>query len=155
MTMTCRLTVIITMGVVLLGVNGKMVASQIRTPHIPARVVWSGVYTQEQAARGTLAYRQFCSRCHREDLSGGEKGPQLKGAAFFDRWHDLTLLDVFTEVQGGMPHDWAVFIPAESARDIVSLLLKESGIPGGDKELPSDFEGLADILITRPPSQAK
>ena len=129
-----------------------MAVSQTRVPHAPTRIVWAGVYTHEQAVRGKLAYTQFCSRCHREDLSGGETGPRLNGAAFFDRWYGLELLDIFAEIESGMPHDYATFIPPDSARDIVSFLLKENGIPAGDKELSSDISELADILITRPPS---
>jgi hypothetical protein len=47
---------------------------------------------------------------------------------------------------------YAAFIPPDMARDIISFLLKENGIPAGDKELSSDISELADILITRPPS---
>jgi cytochrome c5 len=77
MTKSSRLTAIITIGAVLvLGVDYKMAASQTRAPHYANRIVWTGVYTHEQAARGKLAYTQLCSRCHREDLSGGETGPR-------------------------------------------------------------------------------
>ena len=38
-----------------------------------------------------MAYAQSCSRCHRNDLSGGETAPPLKGPAFFHRWQDLAL----------------------------------------------------------------
>jgi cytochrome c len=138
-----------------LGADYQMAASQSHEPHQPTRSVWAGVYTQAQAARGKLAYTQSCSRCHREDLSGGETGTQLKGAAFFDRWHELTLFDVFAMIQSGMPHDHAVFIPKDPARDVVTFLLNENGIPAGDKELSSDMDELADIRITRPPARAK
>ena len=156
MTKSSRLTAIITIGAVLvLGVDYKMAASQTRAPHYANRIAWTGVYTHEQAARGKLAYTQLCSRCHREDLSGGETGPRLKGPVFVDRWHDLELLDVFAKIQSGMPHDYEGFVAAASARDIVSFLLSENDVPAGDKELSADIEELGDILITRPPSQAK
>lgn len=155
MTTSSRLSRLAIGAVLVLGLGYRMAASQTRIPHNPTRVVWAGVYTEVQAARGKVAYTQFCSRCHREDLSGGEAGPRLKGSAFFDRWHDLEVLDLFAMIQGGMPHDKVVFVPAPSVRDIVGFLLKENGVPAGGKELSSDIEELADILITRPPSSAK
>jgi len=166
MTHSFRLTAGITTSAVLLagGSYGWSVAkaesaataviartSQTRAPHQPTRMVWAGVYTKEQATRGRLAYVQFCSRCHRDDLSGGEAGPPLTGASFFNRWNELTLLDVFAYIQSAMPHDHEVYVSADSARDIVSFLLQQSGIPAGDEELSKDIEKLADILITRPP----
>ena len=156
MTTSSRLFAVMVFGAALvLGADYQMAASQSHTLHQPTRAVWAGVYTQAQAARGKQAYTQFCSRCHREDLSGGETGTQLKGAAFFDRWHELTLFDVFAMIQSGMPHDHALFIPKDRARDVVSFLLSENGIPAGDTELSTDIEELTDIRITRPPSLVK
>jgi cytochrome c5 len=151
-----RLIVVMAVGAALiLGSGYDMAASQARRPHQPTKVVWAGVYTPAQAARGKLAYTQYCSRCHREDLSGGQTVMPLNGAAFFDRWHQLTLFDLFAMIQSGMPHDHVVFIPKEAARDVVGFLLYENGIPAGDKELSSDIEELADILITRTPPAPK
>ena len=156
MTKSSRLTAILSIGAMLVaGISYKLAASQAHAPHYPTRNVWAGVYTQEQSARGKLAYTQFCSSCHREDLSDGETGPQLKGSAFFDRWHNLELLDVFAKIQSGMPRDYTAFIAAASARDIVCFLLKENGVPAGDKELSANIEELSDILITRPSAPAK
>ncbi len=125
-------------------------ASQTREPHQPTRLVWAGVYTKEQAARGSLAYVQVCSRCHRDDLSGSQAILPLTGSAFFDRWNELKLFDLFAQIQSAMPHDNRVYVSAESTRDIVSFLLQKNGIPAGDKELSKDIEQLVDILITRP-----
>ena len=156
MTTSSRLTAVISMGAVLaLGMNYGMAASQSQAPHYPTRLVWAGVYTQAQAARGQVAYAQSCSRCHRDDLSGGEKAPSLKGSAFFDRWHDLALFDVLAKIQSAMPHDTPTVLPADTARDIVTFLLRENGVPAGDKELSADVNELADILITSPSSRAK
>ena len=34
------------------------------------RTVWDGVFTETQAARGAVIYRQACRKCHYADLSG-------------------------------------------------------------------------------------
>ena len=34
--------------------------------------VWNGVYTSEQAARGTELYRGKCAECHGDDLEAGK-----------------------------------------------------------------------------------
>ena len=156
MTKSFQVTAGIALGAVLvLGAGYHMAASQTAAYHPPTRVVWAGVYTNAQAERGRQAYTQFCSRCHRDDLSGSETGPPLNGTAFFDRWHDRTLFDVFATIQGGMPHDYSTFIHADAAGDIVSFLLKENSVPAGDKELAANFDALTDILLTRPPSPTR
>ena len=47
-----------------------------------ARTVWDGVYTEEQATRGTEAYKSACSECHGADLAGDGFAPALTGSEF-------------------------------------------------------------------------
>jgi len=115
----------------------------------PFKTVWTGVYTREQADRGKSAAAQTCSRCHGVDLKGGT-APGLTRAAFFDRWHDLKLLDTIVYIQSAMPHGHDFFVSSDSARDIVAFMLQESGVPAGHEPTPKDAEALANILITRP-----
>ena len=156
MTKSSQVTAGIALGAVLfLGAGYHTAASQAAAYHPPRRLVWAGVYTKAQAERGRRLYTQHCSRCHREDLSGSETGPQLNGTVFFDRWHDRTLFDLLATIQSWMPHDYSTFIHADAAGDIVSFLLKENGVPAGDKELAANIDVLTDILVTRPPSPTK
>jgi quinoprotein glucose dehydrogenase len=115
----------------------------------PFKTVWIGVYTREQAARGKLAAAQTCNRCHGVDLKGGT-APALTRSAFFDRWHDLKLLDTIVYIQSAMPHGHDFFVSSDSARDIVAFMLQESGVPSGNEPTPKDADALANILITRP-----
>jgi hypothetical protein len=46
-----------------------------------------------------------------------------------------------------------VFVPADSARDIVAFLLEANGIPAGRKELSKNLAELADIRIPAPPAR--
>ena len=56
----------------------------------PARSVWDGVYTAEQAKRGQPLYVKACGSCHAGDLSGGESAPPLAGGEFMSNWTGLT-----------------------------------------------------------------
>ena len=46
------------------------------------RSVWDGVYTEEQARRGEVAFVQACSNCHGRTLEGADMTPALTGGAF-------------------------------------------------------------------------
>ena len=43
------------------------------TAQTPAKTVWDGVFTAEQAERGAEAYKTSCSECHGGDLAGDEQ----------------------------------------------------------------------------------
>jgi mono/diheme cytochrome c family protein len=117
----------------------------------PFPTIWSGVYSSAEAERGKQAYRQLCSRCHGADMKGGLTEPGLIGAKFFDRWHDLRLGDVVAYIQAAMPREHEFFVSADSAREIVSLMLQESGVPAGAKPMSADLNVQHSILVTRPP----
>jgi cytochrome c5 len=108
------------------------------------------VYSKAEADRGRQAYKQLCSRCHGADLKGGLTAPALVGARFFDRWHDLRLGDVVAYIQAAMPREHDFYVPADSARAIVGLMLEESGVPAGHEDMSVDVGVQHAILITRP-----
>ena len=43
--------------------------------------VWTGVYTTEQATRGTDLYQRVCGECHGDDLEGRERSRPPSPAA--------------------------------------------------------------------------
>jgi hypothetical protein len=49
-----------------------------------------------------------------------------------------------------MPREHEFFVSAQSTREIVSLMLQESGIPPGKEPISSDAKRLDAILIARP-----
>ena len=53
------------------------------------KTIWSGVFNEEQLARGAKAYNGTCARCQLEDLSG-KNGPTLKGDRFMEDWREAT-----------------------------------------------------------------
>jgi quinoprotein glucose dehydrogenase len=125
-------------------------AQSARSGRQPFPTVWSGVYSKTEAERGKQAYAQLCSRCHGTDMKGGLTAPSLIGAKFFDRWHDLRLADVVAYLQAAMPREHEFYVPADSARAIVGLMLKESGVPAGREAMATDVRVQREILITRP-----
>jgi mono/diheme cytochrome c family protein len=118
----------------------------------PFRTVWSGVYTKEEATRGKEQAAQICSRCHGVDLKGGA-ARALTGSAFFDRWHDLKVLDAVAYIQSAMPHEHEVFVSADATREILAFIFQESGVPAGSEPMSKDLKTLDGILITRTPAK--
>jgi S-disulfanyl-L-cysteine oxidoreductase SoxD len=129
---------------------GPAAAQSTRAGRQPFPTVWSGVYSNTEAERGKQVYAQLCSRCHGTDMKGGLTAPGLIGAKFFDRWHDLRLADVVAYIQAGMPKEHEFYVPADSARMLVAQMLRESGVPPGQKPMSTDVKSQHDILITRP-----
>jgi quinoprotein glucose dehydrogenase len=137
----------------LAGAHGVLPAAAQSAPlgRQPFPTVWSGVYSKTEAERGKQVYAQLCSRCHGTDMKGGLTAPSLIGAKFFDKWHDRRLLDVVDYIQAGMPMDHAFYVPRDSARAIVALMLRESGVPPPHEPMSTNVKIQHDILITRPP----
>src|SRR5215831_20694413 len=61
--------------------------------------VWDGVYTAAQAARGKPRFEASCSRCHNIALAGSERGPALKGTAFWSKWENESLGSLYTVIR--------------------------------------------------------
>jgi mono/diheme cytochrome c family protein len=104
------------------------------------RTVWDGVYTDAQAARGTLVFSQSCSNCH--TLASQGKGP-LTGEKFWEGFAQRTVGDLLTFVRTNMPNGNGGSLPASSYNDLVALILKSNGFPGGTAELaPGTIAGV-------------
>jgi ankyrin repeat protein len=125
-----------------------------------AKTIWSGVFTETQAARGRQAYEKTCARCHLDDLrgsetrqgSGAELAPSLIGDSFFGRWTGSTVGDKFSAVSRSMPYDSPGRLDPQTYIDIVSYVLKQNAAPAGDVELTPDPVQLGRIRITERPS---
>jgi cytochrome c len=113
----------------------------------PARSVWDGVYTAEQAMRGQAAYTAQCARCHGNQLTGGESAPPLSGVEFFSNWNGLTLGDLFERIRISMPADSPGRISREDNADIVAYMLSVSQFPTGETELARRTEMLNQIQL--------
>ena len=114
--------------------------------------VSEGVYTEEQAARGQVAYEQECAVCHRADLLGDGIAPALAGAAFDMRWGELSVGDMFGAMQTKMPLGAPGSLDRRTYADIASYVLKRNRFPAGGRELAPDEGALSKIMIPSRPS---
>ena len=115
----------------------------------PAKNVWDGVYTDEQAARGKAQYTTSCSSCHMDDLSGSGQALPLAGDAFTDVWEGQTMADLFGLVEGTMPQDKPGSLTPEQALDVISYIVQYNKFPSGKDELKNDPDALKSIMITK------
>lgn len=113
--------------------------------------IWDGVYTEEQAARGQRTYEQECAACHLDDLMGDGIAPSLVGAAFFFRWSELSMSDMYTAIRTTMPQGAPASLSASGYADISAYMLQKNDVPAGAEELPSDPDDLEAILIIDAP----
>ncbi len=61
---------------------------------VSAKNVWTGVYSADQAKRGLETYKQQCSMCHGETMSGGGGVPAVAGPEFLYSWNGKTAAEL-------------------------------------------------------------
>jgi mono/diheme cytochrome c family protein len=108
--------------------------------------VWSGVYSDTQAARGQTAYVTHCASCHQEDLSGYQS--ILKGDRFMNEYREASLDRLFDKFKTTMPRGAAGSLSDQMYIDILSYVLKSNNFPSGRQELGAD--DLDQVLVVRP-----
>ena len=113
--------------------------------------VWTGVYTGQQATRGTDLYTRVCSECHGDDLEGREKAPALAGESFAQRWDEATLKKLFERMQEMPPDNPATRLQPKEYVDILAFLLSANDVPAGSQPLVADKDVLATIKYTSRP----
>jgi quinoprotein glucose dehydrogenase len=124
------------------------VPTTTRTATSPS--VWSGVYTDAQAARGQAVYERACASCHLANLEGGGLAPGLVADAFSYRWQDGPLADLFTVTKATMPSGQPGSLSDSEYADVVAYILKRNNYPSGSRELSGNAADLRDIGFTRP-----
>jgi mono/diheme cytochrome c family protein len=127
-------------GVAMAGANPA-------TAQTPGSIL-EGVYTEEQAARGSDLYRANCARCHGPGMQGDGLGmvPAIGGGEFYNRWGKETLGSTLRFVNTFMPFDQAGTLDPQTYADALAYVLKFSGYPAGNNELIPD---VATYLATR------
>jgi mono/diheme cytochrome c family protein len=111
----------------------------------PARNVWDGVFTADQAAQGKALYEAKCAMCHGSELTGVE-APPLSGGDFLGNWSGVG--DLFTRIHLTMPaNDPGSLNNAETAQ-VLSYILSFNKFPAGTVPLPTDDAALGAIAIT-------
>jgi mono/diheme cytochrome c family protein len=114
----------------------------------PARTVWSGVFSADQAAQGKTLFENKCATCHGADLNGGEMAPPLTGGMFLSNWNGQSLGDLFTRVHTTMPQNDPGSLNNAEVAQVLAYILSFNQFPAGSAALPSDDAALGQIGIT-------
>lgn len=145
-----------TIAIAGLAAVGVFVCSlRAQEPPAPARSVWDGVYTEEQAKRGEALYEKQCSACHGDKLAGRESAPPLTGGAFLSNWNGLPLSDLFERVRKTMPQNAPGKLTKQQNADILAYMLSFNKFPAGKTELYRQAEMLKEILFEAEKPEAK
>jgi len=116
--------------------------------------VWSGVYTEAQAARGLAVYTGACGLCHGRRLNGApddndmKSTPPLARSPFLREWDGKSLATLFEYTRATMPQNNPGYMDDQTYIDIIAHMLSMSNMPAGEQELPPDPLALAKIVIT-------
>lgn len=114
------------------------------------KTIWDGVFTDEQAGRGSKIYAVSCAPCHKTDLLGDSGTPALAGADFFSRFSGSSVDDLVKTIRASMPQDAPDSLGTPAYVDLVGYLLKANGGSAGTTELSQDSAALKQIRITNP-----
>ena len=111
--------------------------------------IWDGVYTSAQAARGKEPFERSCARCHNIELAGSQRGPALKGNAFWSKYDNESLSSLFMFIRDTMPQDGPSLLSDEIKADVLAYIMSVNGMPAGNAELKADLRALDEIKIAR------
>ena len=125
----------------MLAFGGAPVAAQAAGAPAPQRSAADGVFTEGQAQRGEMVFRQVCAACHGLGDFSGE--------AWLKRWP--TVGGLFDVVSSTMPQDNPGGLTAQQYADVLSFFLKSNGFRAGSTELPTANPALNAIAIPPKP----
>jgi mono/diheme cytochrome c family protein len=106
-----------------------------------------GIYTEAQAKRGDVLYKEQCATCHGDSLEGSGPMPPLAGKDFLVNWQGKTVGDLFEKTHTTMPATAPGTLTPAQAADIVAHMLAAGRYPAGTTELDSKLEVLQAIKI--------
>jgi cytochrome c553 len=112
----------------------------------------AGVFTEEQAKDGAIAYNANCATCHGPQLRSGDREiPPLTDRAFQYTWVGKTIAEKFEVTRDTMPPGAVRSLDDQVYLDIVAYILRFNKIPAGNQRLVPDLQMLKQIVISAPP----
>lgn len=142
-----RINFVIATCAVLAAASGLHATLRVQGP----RSVADGVYTEQQAKRGSALYTEQCAPCHGEDLKGiVDVLPALTGPSFVMSWQGKSVGDLFEKISMTMPALKPGSLKPEEVADLITYILSMSKYPAGSTELASGLEALQQIKIDAP-----
>lgn len=106
------------------------------------RTTRSGVFTAEQASRGSDVYAGYCKSCHTAETH--------TGANFRTHWRGKRLSELFVFIRDRMPKNEPGSLSVEEYADVLAYVLQMNRMPAGKSELPPDSTQLSSIRIESP-----
>ena len=111
----------------------------------------AGVFTEEQARRGGVAYNANCANCHGPELRSIDREiPNLSDKSFKFSWVGKTIAEKFELVRTTMPPKEERSLDDQVYLDIVAYILRFNKIPSGNQSLKPDLRILTQIVISAP-----
>ena len=104
------------------------------------RSVQSGVYTEEQAARGATVFEETCVACHQPAEFGD--------GAYIEGWSGQSAHDMIELMRATMPQDNPGSLKRKEYVDVAAYLFRMNGLPAGDAEM--DVNSVKRIRIEGP-----
>lgn len=101
-------------------------------------LVSDGVYTMDQADRGSMIFENGCSGCHVPE--------QFSDPFFLEAWAG-PVTDLFGFIRATMPEDSPGRFNAKEYTDVLAYFFGLNNLPSGETELEADQESLGQIYI--------
>lgn len=108
-----------------------------------------GLYSAAQAKRGQRIYTEECSKCHNENLGGGDGSPELAGKDFRAKWNGKPAGLLFELIRKTMPTDDPGHLSTIQTADVTAYILSVNEFPAGPKELPRDLAELNKLPLAK------
>jgi mono/diheme cytochrome c family protein len=144
----------VSFALVLMAATAAIASALLAFSSMQSRSIWDGVYTEEQATRGSEIYLKDCSSCHGEDLMGRDESTPLAGALFLSNWDGLTVGDLYDRVRVSMPQDNPGKLSRQETADVLAYVFQVNQFPAGEAELARQTEVLKEIrLVATKPGQ--
>src|SRR5467141_1968288 len=98
-----------------------------------------GLFTSDQADRGSAVYATQCAFCHGQGLEGATSTP-LAGSRFMSKWGDgkHSVDDLLFVTRTQMPYGAAGTLTSQQYMDVVAFILESNGYRAGSEALAAD-----------------
>ena len=129
-----------------LALAGEAAAQTSATPK--PRSTRTGVYSREQADRGSDVYIGMCKSCHTLDSH--------TAATFTAKWNAKPLSVLYEYIRDQMPKNEPGSLTEQEYADVLAYVLKLNRMPAGPDDLPTDVAVMKTIRIeTTTPTTTK
>jgi quinoprotein glucose dehydrogenase len=106
-----------------------------------------GVFTAAQATAGASLYVRSCIECHGATLRGGEAGPALVGAGFWNKWGGQSLAALYQITASTMPVNDPNGFSAQEYANLIAFMLQQNGLPAGTTAMANNAGALVGIRL--------